>query len=186
MKTNSRIGSYFVIAVALGALSVLVNIVSYLCQVTSRWDFNFDALLRGNILHLLFIDKFWASYTSFPIAPWAMVHLPTGIVALGIAALCVWLVRVRLGKSWLLAGLACLSAGVFIYAKSCLIFWLFYVPEEMASAHISSMTLGPIYSLLACIACACMGIFRPSEHGASKTAWVPSPQTTNVLGTLTG
>ncbi len=186
MKTNSRIRSYFVIAVALGALSVLLHIVIYLCQVTSRWDFNFDALLRGNILHLLFIDKFWVIYPSFPTGLGAMVHLPTGIVALGIAALCVWLVRVRLGKSWLLAGLACLSAGVFLYAKSCLIFSLFYVPEEMASAHISSMTLGPIYSLLACIACAGMGIFRPGERESQQPAKASSGDEANAQAILTG
>ena len=149
-------------------------------------EFNLDALLRGEILHLLFIDKFWAIYPSFQVWLGALVHLPTGIVALGIAALCVWLVRVRLGKSWLLTGLACLSAGVFLYGKSWLIFSLFNITEEIASVQLTSMTLGPVYSLLACIACACMGIIRPGERKSQQPAEAPSGGDANAQAILAG
>ncbi len=186
MKTNSRIGSYFVIAMALGVMSILVNVVSHLCLASWPGGVNLDALWQGRILHLFFIANFWEIYPSLPIMPEVLLHIPTAILTLDIAVFCVWLVRVRLGRSWQLTGLACLSAGAFLYLKGSIILANYSVTDDLVAGHLMSMMLGAIYSLVLCVACLFMDILRPGGHGSSQPAEAPSGNEANAQAILAG
>ncbi|HUW55154.1 MAG TPA: hypothetical protein VMZ92_00820 [Planctomycetota bacterium] len=159
-----RIAAVVVVILALVCAFVVVDVVSAFQHATECDAALGDALMVGKVYRVLTDGGTWAGAlgrlpgvliggpfnwrvltTDGLIDWWALAATVVFVLA------CVWVIRVHLGKPWLVVGLACLVLSPVLHAAGRIALASNTSPAR-AGAWLATMLLGTLYPLMACAA----------------------------------